>query len=611
VRVRRCADLRVREDEFGGICYVGHRDDFFAVTRQVFLIIRALKREWMEATPSLVDGYRSLARLGMCETTEPRTREEAYSGVSLVGEFPELPTVSQTLVLNLFASAHCPLKCIYCHADDLMQPGDREGETEEDLDNVVATASMIPAMVAVITGGDPLTRPNRARTLIERIGKTKGLVLDTAGVGDVGGLLGPLKENGVHVRVSLDSENPNINSAFRPGNPHYVKESHPSYYGAERTIDACLKAGIPVTVQTVITRRNDQLSGWRNLRDWLVTKGVKHWVLHVAVRGGKAREVEERAAKQRRPRRLVPGPEIHSKLWDFISDTIAHGLPIDIRCTDTDNTPNSVLLVGSRGDLFTEGLAHHGKVQLFAAGRAAPDKVNDLMVHVDRFGHARRYLNWNPWFHDGKSIEEICYRAPVPSAGVATVSGIVETEAKVRVVNVKVLVSRLARSGYVSKGRILQRDEYYDDALGSARRSDFVIRIRTESGKCKVAFKGPRFFTPEGENSRLEFEVPCGEADQVRDALQKRDLMCTWCFEKRREMFVHPERRVQIVIDEIPEVGFFLEIEGALAEVRALREALGDALAEVERRNYKELFVDFKKSLGESVEGLKGAEFSP
>src|SRR5207342_1442345 len=119
-------------------------------------------------------------------------------------------------------------------------------------------------------------------------------------------------------------------------------------------------------------------------------------------------DYERRQERMTRPRTLLPEREtIYTRLWEFVKETITLGLPIDIRCTDTDNTPNSVLLVASNGDLYTEGYARHGKVLLFEAGSGRPDQAHALMVHVDRFGHARRYLNWNPEFHDRKSIEEI------------------------------------------------------------------------------------------------------------------------------------------------------------------------------------------------------------
>ena len=126
---------------------------------------------------------------------------------------------------------------------------------------------------------------------------------------------------------------------------------------------------------------------------------------------------------------------------------MADRVPLDIRCTDTANTPNSVLLVGSEGDLYTEGYAHDGKVLLFRAGEARPDQLRSLWPHVNRFGHARRYLNWNPYFYRGISLENICYDVPIPAAAKAEPAALVETESKHRVADPQLLRELLTRSG--------------------------------------------------------------------------------------------------------------------------------------------------------------------
>src|SRR5437016_5388940 len=127
--------IRTRADVFGGVCYVPQRDDFFAANKDVFRSIRRLSGKWAPVEPSWQRTCVALAKLGICETRDPTTPEIAYSGPSFLGEFPEIPTVEEPLVLNCFATAHCPLKCVYCHADDLMQEY-RGQESEQDLENV-------------------------------------------------------------------------------------------------------------------------------------------------------------------------------------------------------------------------------------------------------------------------------------------------------------------------------------------------------------------------------------------------------------------------------------------------------------------------------------------
>lgn len=483
----------------------------------------------------------------------------------------------------------------------------RDTESDDDLDNVAATASLIPAMVAVITGGDPLTRPDRAAKLIDRLAPQKALVLDTSGVGDVDVLMSRLKQHNIHVRVSIDSVSEK-NQKLRLPNKDFVSEDNAAFHGATRTLTRCLEEGIAVTVQTVVTSWNDDLTELINVRDWLVSRGVRHWVLHVTVKGGNARKIEDLASKKKRPG-IVPSPLVYERIKKLIDETNRDGVPIDIRCTDTGNTPNSVLLVGSNGDLFTEGLAHNGKVKLFAAAESRPDLIRRYWHHVDTFGHARRYLNWNPWFYEGTSLESLCYDAKVPDAEVAEMPGVVEMEAKYSVRDVALLWTLLDEHATRSKDEVLQRDEYYDTAGRVLNSQDFVVRVRRHGDRIEVGMKGARLRSPSGEYSRVELEFSPKSEDELNAELARRDLVCTWFFEKRRVEFVWGSLTARVVVDAIPEIGYFVEIEGSLKAILEIETILTQALKGKEGRNYKELFVAFKQANGMSDEAITGAEF--
>ncbi len=609
MKVRLSPGIRLREDVFGGICYVPQRDDFFAADKKIFSYVNTLSREWKTVTAPDKDAVTALALLGICQTTNPKIREGSYCGPSFLGKFPELPTVSMPLVVNCFCTAHCPLSCIYCHADDLMKQF-RESETDEDLDNVAATANMLQAMVAVITGGDPLTRPERAKRLIERLAEEKALVLDTSGVGDITTLVPTLKKHNVHVRVSLDTISKQ-NQKLRPINRNYVSNRETSSIGAIRTIDICLAEGIPLTVQTVVTALNENPDEWRDLRDWLVLRGVRNWVLHVVVKGGSARRIEE-ASKNKRSGGISPSLQVYSKLWRLVDETMKDPrCRIDIRCTDTDTTPNSVLLVGSTGDLYTEGYAHKGKVCLYRVGDARPDLIQALWPHLDRFGHARRYLNWNPWFFEGRSLETICYDIPVPDVSeLGAHANPVETEAKYPVVDLPKLKRMLKEHGFKVTGKVkFQRDEYFDTPEEFSKRLDYVIRLRQEDGALAVALKGPRHWVGK-TYSRIELEVPAGSDNEVRAALGQSGFGVTWYFEKRRATYRKPGGKLVVAIDEIPELGFFIELEGPLGAVRDMELALKDVLGPQESRNYADVFRSYKIESGVRRESVRGASFS-
>lgn len=486
----------------------------------------------------------------------------------------------------------------------------RDGESEQDLDNVIATASMIPAMVAVITGGDPLSAPERANSLIRRLSKQKAIVIDTSGVGDIDRLLPAIVETFAHVRVSLDAASEE-NARVRPANPKYSKDKDASRVGAAKTIKACLENGVPVTVQTVISSHNENLDELRNLRDLISTWGVKNWVLHVAIRGGLARQVEDQADKQTRKRGILPSSSVYGLVEKLIADTERQNIQLDIRCTDTNQTPNSVLLVGSTGDLFTEGLAHHGKVPLYKAGEGRPDLVRSLWHHVDRFGHAKRYFNWNPWMGNGKNLEDLCFPIPkathVPSFAGATV----ETEAKFPVKDGKALRELLEVEGFAVACEEKQRDEYYDREDKAFSSLDFVIRLRDTENDSVIGLKGPRFYTESGEYSRVELEFQTRSREASIESLSSKELSPYWFFEKRRTTYRRSRDETVVCLDEIPLLGEFIEVEGELDQIRLIRKKLGECIGDPERRNYGELFKDHMVNMGSEPSEIRGAEFGP
>ena len=95
-------------------------------------IVEPLTDQWITVAASLEEAYVALAKLGIVET-DPPTPEIAYALPSFIGRFQDIPSITEPLVVNCFATSHCPLKCAYCHADDLMISfRDRESDTGND-----------------------------------------------------------------------------------------------------------------------------------------------------------------------------------------------------------------------------------------------------------------------------------------------------------------------------------------------------------------------------------------------------------------------------------------------------------------------------------------------
>ena len=390
------------------------KDRFFILSENLYNAIQEISFEWQFVNVDWLLTFIELSKLGICETRNPNTEQISYSGPSFLGNHLEIPASMSPLVLNCFCTSSCSLDCEYCYARDLMDSSS-PSESKADIKDILRTTSRIRSMVGVVTGGEPLAEPDRAIELIEGLkAQGKAVVLDTSGVGNFDKLLPCLKANSVHVRVSLDSIIGSENDRWRHAGKSRTSEVISSIISAENTIDRCVNEELSISVQTVIHNKNRDAASLRHLRDWLIAHGVNQWVLHMIVRGGAARLHGKKLPKKESRTNLIPkDPKYVAKtLLKLINDV---DKPISIRCTDTANTPNSVLLVGNQGDLLTEGYAHHGKVRIYKAQSDSLDVLESVWPNFDLFGHTRRYTNWNPWFYEKQSLETLCRHIPLPS----------------------------------------------------------------------------------------------------------------------------------------------------------------------------------------------------
>jgi len=374
--------VKWRDEPFGSVVYVPSRDSFFALDKGWTAELRAaLRSSAPEAGGSLKD-LRALGILrGGDEVTPGRIRTPG-----LLGSFDSRPLGDRPLLVNCFATAHCPLQCTYCYADDLMMRS--RSEPENDLAaRVLGTADALDAMVAVVTGGEPLARPRQAAELIRKLATTKAVVVDSSGVGDIDSLLPALEETRSHLRISLDSADPHVNDAQRPIRKPFQAGGSSSWQLALRSLRAAQSAGIPVSVQTVLTASNASITQLAALRDLLTGMGVRKWVLHVVAVAGRARKHASS------PRSAQPGRTFLEELLTFVSDSAQQKYPLLIRLTDSNQAPNSVLLIDGTGDLLTEGAGGNGKITLGRSGDDRSVLAEAIGRELNLAGHYSRYLN--------------------------------------------------------------------------------------------------------------------------------------------------------------------------------------------------------------------------
>ena len=147
--------------------------------------------------------------------------------------------------------------------------------------------------------------------------------------------------------------------------------------------------------------------------------------------------------------------------------------------------------------------------------------------------------------------------------------------------------------------RRLQEDALLDTEDEELRRRRCVLRIRTESGKSLLTFKGP--VQPGTMKVREEYETIIGDGAVQQRVFEELGLHVWFRYEKYREEYAAED--ATIAIDETP-VGTFVEIEGGDHGIAEVTDALGRGPSDYLRDSYRRLFVRHCKQRGIPVTNM-------
>jgi adenylate cyclase class 2 len=166
-------------------------------------------------------------------------------------------------------------------------------------------------------------------------------------------------------------------------------------------------------------------------------------------------------------------------------------------------------------------------------------------------------------------------------------SATLEREIKLRFESVDAARAAVAHvSATPLRGRRLQEDCLLDTADESLRRRRSVLRVRMESGKSFLTFKGP--VQPAVTKLREELETVVGDGVLLLGILKELGFDVWFRYQKYREEFALSD--VTIAVDETP-VGTFLEIEGGERGIAEVSDAIGRGPADYVLDSYRGLFV--------------------
>ncbi len=153
-----------------------------------------------------------------------------------------------------------------------------------------------------------------------------------------------------------------------------------------------------------------------------------------------------------------------------------------------------------------------------------------------------------------------------------------EIEAKLKVDTHQPLRDRLTALGAGCVSRVVEANHIFDNADRVLLAGDRGLRVREyrsiegQTPSITLTYKGPRRDGAYKQREEIEIAVdPAAETLRLLSALGFVEVLC---FEKRRETWRLNDCLVEL--DELPHLGFFVEIEGPEAEaVHRTQELLG------------------------------------
>ena len=154
----------------------------------------------------------------------------------------------------------------------------------------------------------------------------------------------------------------------------------------------------------------------------------------------------------------------------------------------------------------------------------------------------------------------------------------------------------LAAGGTPVRGRRMQEDCLLDTPDDELRARRSVLRVRVESGKSLLTFKGP--VQPGLTKVREELETVVGDGAVVVQMLEQLGFRVWFRYQKYREEFALDD--VLIALDETP-VGTFVEIEGGDRGIAETAEALGRGPGDYLVDSYRRLYLDDCEARGIAV----------
>jgi adenylate cyclase class 2 len=175
-----------------------------------------------------------------------------------------------------------------------------------------------------------------------------------------------------------------------------------------------------------------------------------------------------------------------------------------------------------------------------------------------------------------------------------TTPATLEREVKLRFGSVEEARDAVTAAGAAPlRCRRMQEDALIDDEAETLRKRRCVLRVRVESGRSLLTFKGPVQASP--MKLREEIETIIGDGETMLRCFAQLGYDVWFRYQKYREEYALSD--VIVAIDETP-VGVFVEIEGDEHGILEATRALGRGPEDFVLDSYRSLFMEHRRAHG-------------
>jgi len=171
-----------------------------------------------------------------------------------------------------------------------------------------------------------------------------------------------------------------------------------------------------------------------------------------------------------------------------------------------------------------------------------------------------------------------------------------EIEVKFKLKGPKVIKTKLKKIGAKFIKKVFEENLRFDDKKRRLKSKNFLLRLRKDD-KIRLTFKDRKRYFPtindDGLKVAEEIEIEVGDFKRMKRILEKLGFRVSSRYQKMREIWHYKD--LEIAIDKMPYLGYFLEIEGPSKNIKRIVASLKLDLKNGITKTYGNLWEEYRK----------------